>query len=428
MPPDGDHERGRAPDARQGVGEVIARLLAERTQIAFDVVADTAGVSKRYLLSKEELRERIQFLSDCENGLGALRVRAIIPHRKSWEHILALTPDASMLLAATEDGALTAWDLHPDGPQQRWSFQSEDPISRLRVSADGASLLTCAFRCMQTRKAENGAQLFTLRGPGVGLQALPGFDATPSLTRAVTYGKNGFTLACWDLAAGRVVHEALEGHTRLISSMSITPDGETFISGCSSSEPHISPGGFVDLGPVDPALRVWDFATGNCRRVLHGHKLGVSEICVSPDGALAASAGEDGTARVWDLESGECLRCFDVYSQPVLQVRFTPDGKRLITTDGEAVRVWDLERPRDVLTLRHPDNQYGGALIGIMSGGLRAATESGQTLCVWNLENGRCVARWKNPIQYRFCAVTAGRCIALASINGSDILVLSLQE
>jgi WD40 repeat protein len=68
----------------------------------------------------------------------------------------------------------------------------------------------------------------------------------------------------------------------------------------------------------------------------------IADSCISPDSALAATAGGDGVARIWDLARGAELARF-VHADSVTDVRFSTDGGRLFTRDLVAAwRVWDI--------------------------------------------------------------------------------------
>jgi len=57
-------------------------------------------------------------------------------------------------------------------------------------------------------------------------------------------------------------------------------------------------------------VRVWDVATNQCVRVLHGHAGPVRTCTVSRTEALLLSLSEDHTAKVWELATGTCMQTF----------------------------------------------------------------------------------------------------------------------
>jgi WD40 repeat protein len=59
------------------------------------------------------------------------------------------------------------------------------------------------------------------------------------------------------------------------------------------------------------SIRIWDPASGQCIRALHGHNRWVWALAASEDGWLA-SAGDDTTLNVWNPLKGECLAALRV--------------------------------------------------------------------------------------------------------------------
>jgi len=56
------HAQSRKEDKRKGVEDAITALLREQKLINFNTVARAAGVSKAYLYSQQDIRERIEAL------------------------------------------------------------------------------------------------------------------------------------------------------------------------------------------------------------------------------------------------------------------------------------------------------------------------------------------------------------------------------
>jgi WD40 repeat protein len=88
-------------------------------------------------------------------------------------------------------------------------------------------------------------------------------------------------------------------------------------------------------------MELWDVGSGQMLRALKGHGGEIRGIAFSPDGALIASAGADGTLRVWD-NSGQ-RDSLPIFQQPerLGNTVFSPDGKTLVVeTIGD--RRWHL--------------------------------------------------------------------------------------
>ncbi len=63
-----------------------------------------------------------------------------------------------------------------------------------------------------------------------------------------------------------------------------------------------------------------------------GHTSVVRSVAVSPDGKLIASGSDDGTLRIWDSDTGACpLGPIAAHSRAIQSVAFSPDGSRIVT-------------------------------------------------------------------------------------------------
>ena len=87
-----------------------------------------------------------------------------------------------------------------------------------------------------------------------------------------------------------VVLRTLTGHSDVVTSMALSPDGKKLIS-----------------GSYDKTVINWDLTTGKALRTLKGHLWKVTSVCWSNDGRYMASTGNEGETIVWDAESGQTL-------------------------------------------------------------------------------------------------------------------------
>ena len=58
----------------------------------------------------------------------------------------------------------------------------------------------------------------------------------------------------------------------------------------------------VFTGCMDGSVRCWDVRSGECVRTWQGHRAGVQDLAVSPDGSMLITGGDDFTARVFALD------------------------------------------------------------------------------------------------------------------------------
>jgi len=72
----------------------------------------------------------------------------------------------------------------------------------------------------------------------------------------------------------------------------------------------------------------------------------ISEVSLSSDGRLMATAGDDHYVRIWDTRSGELKQEFKAHDDWVRGAVFSPQGDQLVTIgqDGQ-VKLWNLASP-----------------------------------------------------------------------------------
>ena len=137
------------------------------------------------------------------------------------------------------------------------------------------------------------------------------FDHGPTAPRSIAITPNGGTVVSaeceevkvdyridfenhgikiWDLASGQCLN-ALRGHTDIIKTVVITPDGQKILS-----------------GSIDYTLRIWDLETGACLRTITDPGTIFEAIAVTTDGKRIVSSSLDSSIKLWDGETGECLK------------------------------------------------------------------------------------------------------------------------
>ena len=199
---------------------------------------------------------------------------------------------------------------------------------------------------------------------------------SPDGRRAVS-GSDDNTVRLWDLQTGDCLR-SLEGHSARVMSVSISPDGRRAV-----------------FGSHDNTVRVWDLETGDCLRTLEGHSDWVWSVSISPDGRRAVSGSRDNTVRLWDLQTGDCLRTLEGHSDWVRSVRVSPDGRRAVFGSSDhTVRVWDLETGDCLRTLEGHSDVVNS--VSISPDGRRALSGGhDETVRLWDLETGDCLRTFK---------------------------------
>ncbi|CAE6431415.1 unnamed protein product, partial [Rhizoctonia solani] len=116
-------------------------------------------------------------------------------------------------------------------------------------------------------------------------------------------------------------------HPYAIQTLSISPDGEKFITGY-----------------PDGSLAMWDMKTGACiSKSSAGHRDVVTCVAFSPDGSVVASSSHDTTVRVWDVSrSLQNSNVLSGHSEAVHSVAFSPNGSFIASgSSDKTIRLWD---------------------------------------------------------------------------------------
>jgi WD40 repeat protein len=119
---------------------------------------------------------------------------------------------------------------------------------------------------------------------------------------------------------------------------------------------------------------------------LVGHEGPVLSVDYSPDGALVATAGADGTVRMWASTDGRLLRTLQTADR-LTGARFSPRGDLLVTSaTGGLVRIWDARSGALLRTLELPAAVNAAA---VSPDGTLLVTASADGLArIWELGSG----------------------------------------
>ena len=222
-----------------------------------------------------------------------------------------------------------------------------------------------------------------------------------------------FSIVVWDAVTGKEIRRFRAPPKQLLGSFALSPDGTRLAAALipGFNEPDAPPGNWTiwEVGsgrvlssrPSDDYLlsadwspdgrwlvqcdtyhstihedrMIWhEAATGERVAVLKITKGGLGgavQVAFSNDSryvaALPLGSGLSAAVPVWEVapilrgESPAPVVTLAGHGAPVSRVEFSPDGRRILTSGGGVVKLWDFASGREVLTLRAEGTKTGDA-------------------------------------------------------------------
>ena len=153
----------------------------------------------------------------------------------------------------------------------------------------------------------------------------------------------------------------------------------------------------IGINPDDakPQMLCW-----KCVHSLTGHSNRVTSIAISPDGNTLVS-GDDGIIKLWHLQTGKLLHSITVDSAWCLyrKVAISPDGQCLACLTKNTVRIYCLQTAELLHTLTCSDEDDEFSEVFFSPDGYTVATiatiDSDPTLQIWNLCTGKLLSTYQ---------------------------------
>ena len=295
---------------------------------------------------------------------------------------VAVLPDGRRALSASHDLTLRLWDIETGAELRRFEGHIR-LINSVAVLPDGRRALSASGNFVSSLFDHRGVSAsadYTLRLWDIETGAeLRRFEGHTDLVSSMKVLPNGhrvlsasadYTLRLWDIETGAELRR-FEGHRGSINSVAVLSDGHRALS-----------------ASADYTLRLWDIETGAELRRFEGHTSGVTSVAVLPDGRRALSASHDLTLRLWDIETGAELRRFEGHIRSINSVAVLPDGHRVLSASADdTLRLWDIETGAELRRFEGHTNLVTS--VAVLPNGHRALSGSADyTLRLWDIETG----------------------------------------
>lgn len=135
-------------------------------------------------------------------------------------------------------------------------------------------------------------------------------------------------------------------HQKEVSDVTISPDEK-----------------LIATASADKTAKIWN--REDLQQVMSfQHPMGVWSVSFSSIDRAIATASQDNLVRIWSLKSGQCLKKFEGHTNPVLKVAFINLGTQLISADASGlIKLWIIRTNECVETFdEHSERAWGLAI------------------------------------------------------------------
>lgn len=195
---------------------------------------------------------------------------SLVGHINTVRAVVAFHPDGTRVVTASRDGLVFLWDVKSG--EQLFSFPTTKHLDTMLYKGTPQDI-----QCIIEQK-----------GP-----AHRGI-------RAIAFSPCG-TLVAGGMQGEIRIWNAMTSETRMaiLPPQSCQRQYALAFSPCSR---YLASGAWWQEEQEKVSIRLWEVATGENIATFWGHPTDIQDLAFSPDSALLASAGFDGTILLWDME------------------------------------------------------------------------------------------------------------------------------
>ncbi|KAG2748836.1 WD40 repeat-like protein [Suillus brevipes Sb2] len=299
-----------------------------------------------------------------DNQLPGSRQKPVKTFEGHKDNILSIAtfPDGKRIATASLDKTIRIWRLEDGAETMKWVVKQ----------------YVCALVLL-----ENGKQVVSAEGEAPDSFEEDEFDEDDLDPNHVLNSQSWVR----DVESGRVVAGPLEGHTSLVITLDMSPDGKMLAS-----------------GSWDSTVILWDTSTWQRKAILCGSSIYCIRFSPTP-GQLGVATVED--IQIWDLDRRERLAQFkpkghqDFNATRNLGLTWARDGAHLISAGSNkdpAICSWDTSTWKQAGDpwFGHDENCGINHIISNQTGTLLASACDDCTVRLWRFHTGTEVAQFKH--------------------------------
>jgi WD40 repeat protein len=307
---------------------------------------------------------------------------------------VAISADGSVVVSGSTDATALVWDV---------SNRTLDHTVRNGLSISGVAL-SVDMEYIVTASPDGSVRVWQWKvsteqpiKSWMGTDEITSVVFDPTGTRIILASRDK-VIRLWDWSTNEKPYR-LVGHAERITSVGISADGNSLVSGSD-----------------DGTARVWSVRPVMDPIVLTHDEL-VRAVGASENGAriVTGSSSKTAAATLWDGNSGKKLAILDTHGSEVWGVAISRDGSRIVTGSNDGiVRVWGADLAKAPLELTGPPNTPVSC-VALSADARKVAAGFDGEARVWDAETGT-VLRLLTDKKFQ------GRVASIAFSRGGDLL------
>ncbi len=283
----------------------------------------------------------------------------------SYAHSVSITPD-SKLASAGYDKSCILWNIR-NGEVIKSFNEHKTGVDGVSVSANGAYAISCSLggTCVFYDLKKYVAKKIEFC-----TSTCSSLSITADGNYIIAVSDINTDAILWDTFSNSLV-KTLKWHNEPITSVSITANGKTSIT-----------------GSKDTRCILWDIQSASPLKTLEEHKRPITSVYITPNGKYAISASEDNTCIFWDFEQELKYKIFHFDNfEEIVSVSLTPDGKLAIAASRyKRCVLWNTDDENQNKILYGHTNVINAITINAI-GTKAVSASSDKTIKVWDLES-----------------------------------------